>query len=115
MKYVDGAAIIENFRKGFEGTSVASQEFADTLNKCLSETRLDEMANTYIDIGSAQEMEFQDPEPYMDRTLVDAFSHLDRDLHITFVCPCCGTHYIARSEGFIPNCHNCGSVMKEVC
>ena len=33
----------------------------------------------------------------------------------TFVCPCCGTHYIADSAGFIPNCKNCGSTMvKEV-
>ena len=29
-----------------------------------------------------------------------------------FMCPCCGTHYIARDPGFVPNCHNCGAVMK---
>lgn len=30
----------------------------------------------------------------------------------SYTCPCCGTHYIARDPGFIPNCHNCGSVMR---
>lgn len=30
----------------------------------------------------------------------------------SFTCPCCGTHYIARDPGFVPNCHNCGSVMR---
>ena len=30
----------------------------------------------------------------------------------SFTCPCCGTHYIARDPGFVPNCHNCGSIMR---
>ena len=29
-----------------------------------------------------------------------------------FRCPCCGTHYLARDPGFVPNCHNCGAVMR---
>ena len=32
---------------------------------------------------------------------------------ISFTCPCCGTHYIAGDPGFIPNCHNCGAVMRK--
>ena len=31
----------------------------------------------------------------------------------TFICPCCGTTYIANRAGFIPNCTNCGSTMKK--
>lgn len=30
----------------------------------------------------------------------------------TFICPNCGAAYLADSAGFIPNCNNCGSVMK---
>ena len=30
----------------------------------------------------------------------------------SYTCPCCGTHYIARDPGFVPNCHNCGSIMR---
>lgn len=31
----------------------------------------------------------------------------------SFICPCCGTHYIARDPGFVPNCHNCGAIMRK--
>lgn len=31
----------------------------------------------------------------------------------TFVCPCCGTTYIADKAGFIPKCENCGATMQE--
>lgn len=30
----------------------------------------------------------------------------------SFLCPYCGTHYIARDPGFVPNCHNCGAIMR---
>ena len=30
-----------------------------------------------------------------------------------FICPRCGTYFIARDLGFIPNCNNCGSVMRK--
>ena len=33
---------------------------------------------------------------------------------ITYVCPYCGTNYIADSSGFIPNCKNCGATMEKV-
>ena len=32
---------------------------------------------------------------------------------VSFSCPYCGTHYIARDPGFIPNCHNCNGVMRK--
>ncbi len=32
---------------------------------------------------------------------------------ISFSCPYCGTHYLARDPGFIPNCHNCGAIMRK--
>ena len=31
----------------------------------------------------------------------------------TFVCPCCGTTYIADKAGFVPKCENCGATMQE--
>ena len=31
----------------------------------------------------------------------------------TYVCPYCGTHYIADTAGFIPNCKNCGATMEK--
>lgn len=30
----------------------------------------------------------------------------------SFICPNCGALYISEGSGFIPNCNNCGSVMK---
>ena len=32
--------------------------------------------------------------------------------NVLFVCPYCGTHFLARDPGFIPNCHNCNGVMR---
>lgn len=32
---------------------------------------------------------------------------------ISFSCPYCGTHYLARDPGFVPNCHNCGAIMRK--
>jgi len=32
---------------------------------------------------------------------------------VSFTCPCCGTHYRASDPGFIPNCHNCGAIMRK--
>ena len=36
-----------------------------------------------------------------------------KDTKVLFSCPCCGTHYLASDPGFIPNCHNCGAVMRK--
>lgn len=39
-------------------------------------------------------------------------THKPEDERILFVCPYCGTHFLARDPGFIPNCHNCNGVMR---
>ena len=31
----------------------------------------------------------------------------------TYICPCCGTAYIAEGSGFIPNCTNCGARLEK--
>lgn len=31
----------------------------------------------------------------------------------TYICPCCGTTYIAGGSGFIPNCTNCGARLEK--
>lgn len=47
-----------------------------------------------------------------DTTVYATQPRVDQKL-ISFTCPCCGTHYIAGDPGFIPNCHNCGAVMRK--
>ena len=32
---------------------------------------------------------------------------------VEFTCPHCGTRYKATDPGFIPNCYNCGSIMRK--
>ena len=46
-------------------------------------------------------------------TVVDTVSNIESSENILFICPYCGTHYIARDPGFIPNCYNCGAIMRK--
>jgi len=49
--------------------------------------------------------------PLMYDDTVSAFVN-EPSITKTFTCRYCGTHYIARDPGFVPNCHNCGSIMQ---
>lgn len=33
-------------------------------------------------------------------------------INLLFSCPNCGNHFIARDPGFVPNCQNCGTVLR---
>lgn len=57
-------------------------------------------------------VETQDYSNKADTTVYATHPRVDQKL-ISFTCPCCGTHYIAGDPGFIPNCHNCGAVMRK--
>lgn len=46
-------------------------------------------------------------------TDADVYASVSKPILASFSCPCCGTHFIAGDPGFIPNCHNCGSVMRK--
>ena len=46
-------------------------------------------------------------------TITSIISQIGKEEFISFSCPYCGTHYIARDPGFIPNCHNCGAIMRK--
>ena len=47
------------------------------------------------------------------KSTADITTSVSKPILASFSCPCCGTHFIAGDPGFIPNCHNCGSVMRK--
>ena len=99
MKLIDRTELLSGLA---DKTGCSVKEYQDALDTMITTINGQNICSSNIAIS----------DPYYSHSVITT-TYAPVEDRTSFTCPYCGTHYIARDPGFVPNCHNCGAIMRK--